>query len=243
VDRRILLLVCLVYCVCFSAQAQDSTKPSTDQSTKPESADSEKLGCSSGQGYVAQPGKPTSAVTPIFGEIVESPCPEGFHPAYQNTNNGHYTLEMVLKGETVDQWTQMVTVTGVQGHSADPNVTARTRLDMKANAFRHACPDTFAAKPLGPTTISGHEAYVAWLSCGNTSHGGSGHSESDLVISIEGTEDYYTVQWAESGPASTQPLVFDDAKWRDRLDRMKPIKVCPRVPGEDPPYPSCLNQK
>jgi len=223
--------------------AQDNTKPGAVQSTKAGSADSEQLGCSSGQGYAVQPGKPTSAITPIFSELVMSPCPDGFHPAYQNTNGGHYTLEMVLKGETVDQWTQMVTVTGVQGHSTDPTVTARTRLDLKANVFRNACPDTFAAKPLGSTSISGHDAYVAWLSCGNTIHGGSAHSESDLVVSIKGAEDCYTIQWAESGPASSQPLTFDWAKWGDRLEKMNPMKVCPRVPGESAPFPSCLKQK
>jgi hypothetical protein len=247
--RRILLLVCLASCVCASAVAQDNTKPgagqstSPDQSTKAGSADSEEFGCSSGPGWVAQPGKPTTAMTPIFGEIVISPCPEGFHGAYQKTNGGHYTLEMVLKGETVDHWTQMVTVTGLQGHSTDPNATARTRLDPIANGFRHACPDSFAAKPLGYTTISGHEAYVAWISCGSTTHGGSAHSESALIVSIKGTEDYYTVQWAESGPASSQPLAFDEAKWEDRLEKMTPMKVCPGVPGESMPYPSCLKQK
>jgi hypothetical protein len=241
--RRIVLFFCLATCIRFLAVAQENTKPGADQSTKPGSADSEQLGCSSGQGSAAQSVKPTSAITPIFSELVMSPCPEGFHPAYQNTNGGHYTLEMVPKGETVDKWSQMVTVTGVQGHSADPNGTARTRLDPIANIFRHACPDTFAAKPLGSTTISGHEAYVAWIGCGSTTRGGSAHSESALIVSIKGTEDYYTIQWAESGPASSQPLTFDWAKWGNRLEKMTPMKVCPRVPGESAPYPSCLNQK
>jgi|HubBroStandDraft_5_1064220.scaffolds.fasta_scaffold39583_2 hypothetical protein len=233
--RRIVLIFCLVTCICFLAVAQDNTKPG--------GADSEKLGCSSGQGYTVQPGKQTTAITPIFSEIVVSPCPEGFRPVYQNTTGGHYTLEMVLKGETVDKWSQMVTVTGVQGNAGNQNATARTRLDPIANIFRNACPDTFAAKPLGSTSVSGHDAYEAWISCGSTTRGGSAHSESDLVVSIKGTEDYYTIQWAESGPASNQPLTFDGAKWGDRLGKMNPMKVCPRVPGESSPYPSCINQK
>ena len=241
--REILLHLCLATWICLSAVAQDNTKPGTDESRQPGSAGSKPLGCSSGQGYALQPGKPTSAITPIFSEIVMSPCPDGFHPAYQNTNGGHYILEMVLKGETVDQWTQMVTVTGVQGSVDNQNATARSRLDLNANVFRHACPDTFAAKPLGSTTVSGHEAYLAWISCGSTTRGGRAHSESGLIVSIKGTQDYYTIQWAEIGPASSQPLTFDEAKWGNRLEKMKPMKVCPIVPGEPGPYPSCLNRK
>jgi hypothetical protein len=238
-----ILLFCLASCVCALAAAQDNARPGADESRKPGSADSEQFGCSSGQGWAVQPGKSASAITPIFSELVISPCPDGFHPAYQKTNGDHYTLEMVLKGETVDKWSQMITVTGVQGNAGNQNATARTRLDPIANIFRNACPDTFAAKPLGPTTISGHEAYVAWIGCGSTTRGGSAHSESDLIVSIKGTEDYYTIQWAESGPASSQPLTFDEAKWGDKLEKMNPMKVCPRVPGESAPYPSCLNQK
>jgi len=241
--REILLHFCLATCICFLAVAQDNTKPGTGESRKPGSADSKPLGCSNGPGYAVQPGKSASAITPIFSEIVRSPCPDGFHAVFQSTNGGHYILEMVLKGETVDQWTQMVTVTGAQENADNQNATARSRLDLNANVFRHACPDTFAAKPLGSTTISGHEAYVAWMSCGSTTRGGSAHSESDLMVSIKGTEDYYTIQWAESGPASSQPLTFDEAKWGDRLEKMNPMKVCPRVPGEPAPYSSCLNQK
>jgi hypothetical protein len=234
-SKRIALLVCVATCVCASAVAQDNTKPG--------SADSKQSGSPNDQGFSVLQGKSASAITPIFSEIVMSQQPVGFHEAYQNTNGGHYTLEMVLKGETVDQWSQMITVTGVQGHSDDPNVTAKTRIEFKASAFKKACPDTFAAKPLGPMNVSGHEAFVAWLSCGSSSFGGSFHSESDLVVSIKGTDDYYTIQWAERGPASTQPLAYDEAKWKDRFSRMNPMKVCPRTPGEGAPYPSCLNQK
>ena len=115
-------------------------------------------------------------MTGIFSDIVSYPQPDGFYPAYQNTNGGHYTHEMVLKGETVDRWTQMVSVTGLQGNADNQNATARSRLDLSANVFRNACPDTYAAKPLGSTTISGHEAYVAWISCGSTTRGGSAYS-------------------------------------------------------------------
>ena len=241
--REILVHFCLATCICFPAVAQGNTKPGADESRKAGFADSKQPGSPNDQEPALQPVRQTFRMTGIFSDIVSYPQPEGFDAAYQNTIGGHYTLEMVLKGETVDQWTQMVSVIGAQGNADNQNATARSRLDLIANVFRHACPDTYAAKPLGSTTISGHEAYVAWIGCGSTTRGGTAHSESNLIVSIKGTADYYTVQWAESGPASSQPLAFEWAKWGDRLEKLTPMKVCPRVPGESVPYPSCLKQK
>ena len=72
---------------------------------------------------------------------------------------------------------------------------------------------------------------------------GGAHSESALLIAIKGAADYYTVQWAERGPASPRPIAFDEAMWNERFDKLGPIKLCPIKPGEPPPYPSCANQK
>jgi len=237
--REILLYLCLATYMCFLAVAQGNTKPGADEAKKP-GGDSEELGCAGVKRADVQPGKTISNIMPIFSEIVRSPCPDGFHPVYQKTNGGFYIFEMVLKGETVDEWTQMITVTGTQGNAENQNDTARSRLDPKANVFRNACPDTFAAKPLGPTTISGHPAFVAWISCGSATRGGSAHSESALIVSIKGTKDYYTIQWAESGPASNHPLTYDEAKWGDRLEKMNPMQICPVEPA---PYPNCISKK
>ena len=241
--REILLHFCFATCTCFLAVAQDKSKPSGDESEKPHSADSKQSGSQNDQGSAVQPSRRTFMMTGIFSDIVRYPQPDGFYPAYQNTNGGHYIQEMVLMGVTVDHWTQMVSVTGARGNAGNQNATPRSRLDLSANVFRNACPGTYADKPLGATTISGHEAYVAWISCGSTTRGGSAHSESTLIVSIKGTADYYTVQWAESGPASRQPLTFNWAKWGDRAEKLTPMKICPRVPGEPVPYPSCLKQK
>ena len=241
--REILLYFSLATCICFPAVAQDITKPGADESKKPGSADPKQSGSPNDQGSAAQWNGRLFLMTGIFSDIVSYPRPDGFQVAYQATNGDRFTQEMVLKGETVEQWTQMVSVIGSKGNADNQNATAQSRLNLNAIVFKHACPDTFAAKPLGATTISGHEAFVGWLSCGSTTRGGTAHSESNIIVSIKGTADYYTVQWAESGPASSQPLAFEWAKWADRLEKLTPMKVCPRVPGEPVPYPSCLKQK
>jgi hypothetical protein len=72
---------------------------------------------------------------------------------------------------------------------------------------------------------------------------GPRHSESALLIGLKGSADYYTIQWAERGPAANQPIAISDQKWTDRFNALSPIRLCARVPGEAPPYPNCLGQK
>jgi hypothetical protein len=150
---------------------------------------------------------------------------------------------MVPEGETSELWKQMVTLKAEKGLSADPKSSPQPYLEKFAGNFRGVCPDTFAAKGIGPTTISGHDAQVAWLSCGTLESGSSAHSESFLIVAIKGTHDFYRILWAERGPASSQPIVFDEVKWGDRLKKLNDIRICARVSGEAAPYPSCTDQK
>ena len=82
---------------------------------------------------------------------------------------------------------------------------------------------------------------AAVASCGEVNS--SGHSETALIVAVQGAADAYTIQWAErTMPAAASPAI-DEAKWRERLHQLMPIRLCAIVPGEAAPYPSCLQQK
>ncbi|TWB35820.1 hypothetical protein [Nitrospirillum pindoramense] len=186
-------------------------------------------------------GHAVKSITPIFSQLVMFSIPAGFQLGSEHTQGNQYIREMVLEGETLDRWTQMITITGFQGLGANPNVTPQGFAAMLAGRFKNACPTTFAAKEVANLTISGQPAFIAWISCG-TAPGGD-HSESAVIFSIKGANDYYTLQWAEREAASSQPMAFDDAKWKERIARLNPVKICPIIPGEQAPYPSCVDQK
>ncbi|MDC6131314.1 hypothetical protein PPH41_26110, partial [Burkholderia gladioli] len=59
------------------------------------------------------------------------------------------------------------------------------------------------------------------------------------ITVVKGAKDLYTLQWAQRGPLSTKPLDIDAAMWLQRVRNLMPLKVCPIVPGEKAPYPSC----
>jgi hypothetical protein len=90
--------------------------------------------------------KPSEIVTPIFSEILVIPFPQGFVEASARTHNDFYINEMVLKEETIDHWSQMITRTGRKGLSSNPNVSPQGYLNAIAGGFKGYCPDTFSAK-------------------------------------------------------------------------------------------------
>jgi hypothetical protein len=187
-------------------------------------------------------GSSLTQISPIFSQLVMFSVPEGFKTVFENTNGNRYIRESVLAGETVDEWSQMITVTGLKGLATDRSVTPQLFATQIGFGFKHACPETFSEKVMGATKISGQDGFVAVVACGTVLTSLTKHSEAALLIVIKGSADDYTIQWAERGPASAQPIAIDTDKWTGRLRELSPIKVCPLLPGERAPYPSCINQ-
>jgi hypothetical protein len=223
VHKLVPLSVALASCIASSAVAQN--KPKDDIDTLRE------------QGYFV------TTISPIFSQLVMLSFPKGFETVFENTNGNRYTREAVLKGETVDRWTQMITVTGAKGLAANPKLSPQSLAEQIATGFKGACPDTFSAGEVGDFKIGGRDAFIVWASCGTVDADEPKHSESALLIALKGTVDYYTIQWAERDAASSQPIVFNEEKWIDRLYKLSPIRLCALVPREAPPYPSCFNRK
>ncbi|MCX7180827.1 MAG: hypothetical protein NTX56_19355 [Proteobacteria bacterium] len=159
-----------------------------------------------------QQGYPVKTITPIFGQLLMFSFPKGFKPAFEDAKGAQYIQESVLDGETTAKWSQMLTVTGAKGLASNPGV------------------------------FGVHDAFAAIVSCGVASPTGASYSEAMLLLVIKGERDYYTIQWAERGTASASPLKLDDAKWQERFKKLAPIKLCPIVPGEAAPYPSCVER-
>ncbi|QAU45438.1 hypothetical protein [Bradyrhizobium guangzhouense] len=189
----------------------------------------------------AQAPRSFRVISPIFGQLVAFTMPSHFAAVFENTNGGHYIREAVLKGETPERWTQMITVTGEKGMTLTPGSSPEMFAGTIAGGFKSACPDSFAARPLGETRFGRFEGFIAVIGCGRIDSGPTRHSETALLITLKGASDYYTIQWAERGPESDEPPV-NDISWQTRLRDLSPIDLCPIVSGEAAPYPSCVNR-
>ena len=190
----------------------------------------------------AKPVKSLVAISPVFAQLVAFSLPAEFTTASEQANAGNYIREAVPKGETVDKWTQMITITGAKGLAAKEGLTPEAFAASIAAGFKQACPETFFAKGLRRAKFDDHDAFIALASCGKVNDSADKHSETALIVAIKGAQDYYTVQWAERTPSSAENLTFDEAKWEKRLQTLNPIRVCALVKGEKPPYPSCITK-
>lgn len=189
------------------------------------------------QGYSVQ------TITRIYSQLVSLSYPQGFIPAFVDAKNGHYIQESVLEGESVKKWTQMITITGYQNLTSNPNITPTKFLNGMAGGFKNACPNSFSATGLGEGKVDNHDTSAALISCGVATQATNTYSESAMVVVIKGVTDYYIIQWAERADASQTPIAFDKDKWLERFKKLTPIKLCPVIEGEQQPYPSCASQK
>jgi hypothetical protein len=175
-------------------------------------------------------GWKVAITVPIFHQIVALSFPKGFVPSFEQTRGPSYIQESVLLGETVESWSQMISVTGAQGVALNPQVTTDWFANSIVAGFQKACPGTFSGVRIPPGELAKYSASIVLAGCGTVN--GSDHSEAMLLVTLKGDQDYYTVQWAERGAASPTPPKFDSKTWEDRLLKLQPIRICPRVPGE-----------
>lgn len=181
-------------------------------------------------------------LTPVFSQVVSFGYPSGFELAFENATGARYIQEHIPAGETLQQWTQMITLGGHKDLAADATVTPISFLQQVTAGFQRSCPTTHAVKPLGRLDINGHPGFIALAGCG-TVGAPQPHSEVALLVAVQGAQDYYSIQWAERGPASAQPPVLDEAHWRARFQQLHPIRLCTPRTGEKAPYPSCMSEQ
>jgi hypothetical protein len=198
---------------------------------------------------VALAGSPTesqlAAVTPVFGQLVMFSLPPEFKsqkPTYEKNSGSFYIREQVPEGETLGKWTRMVTLTGTRGLAANPNATPQAMLARMSADFQRNCPDSFSTASPGAQKVDGYDAYEVIVSCGHVESGTESYSDSAVMLAVKGANDYYTLQWTERGRDSAHALAIDASYWTKQLARLNPIRLCPIVPGEAPPYPSCARR-
>lgn len=156
-------------------------------------------------------------VTTAWSQMVQFDLPEGFVPAYEQAQNGFYIMELVPKGETVDNWSQMITLTALQEQTGGGLGYAN---DL-ANQYQGACPQSYSFDQFDlPATEGATPAVAGYLRCGDL----GGYSEAMVFFTFDGVADAYSLQWAERGPAVAGPTPYQPADWSARLDYLATVR-------------------
>jgi hypothetical protein len=183
----------------------------------------------------------TIAIAPVFSQLVTMPIPVGFQSIFEDASTTNYIHEAVPLGETVNDWSQMITLlAGADLVTGQPADDAVAMAEGFAGNYSSACPATMSAVALDAPPVPGAVAtFAGYISCGDT---GGGQSESMVFVVMVGAQDVYALQWAARGPASAAPLGYDPGTWTPRLQELvATARLCDPVAGEAPPYPSCLS--
>jgi hypothetical protein len=149
--------------------------------------------------------------------------PPGFKVGYQSSHDSRLITEYVPGGESVDDWTQMLTVQIFRGSA----VGSATFLQAVGKRYMDACPGT-TAKGIFTGDTNGYVVSMLLLKCSNNP--GTGKPETTAFRIIKGNDALYSVQRAfRSEPSS---LELDEA-----MHFLAKVTVCD-TRSADHPCPS-----
>lgn len=130
-----------------------------------------------------------SATAMAASEQVLMPRFDGYVKAFEASDPGSGDIsEYVPEGQTVKDWTDMVTVNSAPGSAA---ATPREFLGIIEAGWRMACPDT-QANWLGEGEEGGRPVAVLMLGCPRNP--GTGKPEFTWIKGIQGLQGFHTVQ-------------------------------------------------
>jgi hypothetical protein len=132
----------------------------------------------------------TAANAQFQGENLLVSPPPGFMVGFQDSRNGVSIQEWVPDGETVQNWSEMVTVQLFQNRrDLDP----RIMLDTIQRGWLKACPNS-AAAPIVTGKANGYDTATVVLRC--PLNGETGKPETTAFRAIRGRDSFYMIQRA-----------------------------------------------
>jgi hypothetical protein len=169
------------------------------------------LGCASGVCFAQQL---------IDAENLLISPPEDFKIGYQSNRDNRLMTEYVPAAETVEDWTQMLTVQIFRGAAVDP----ASFLGGVGKRYMDACAGT-TAKGIYTGTINGYVVSMLLLKC--PMNPGSGKPETTAFRVIKGSDALYSVQRAWRSVPTDREL--DEA-----MHALGKVTVCDTRAAEHP---------
>ena len=135
--------------------------------------------------------------------------PPGFKVDFKDMQQGQAIVELVPEQETVEDWTQMVTLQGFQ--NAKPGIAA-FRSNM-ANSWLKDCP-AGSLTPLSEGEENGYPQALWQLRC-PTTLAYSGKPENAWVKAVQGQQGFYVKQYAFRYEPSQEEIAVAIGQLRD----------------------------
>ena len=158
--------------------------------------------------------------TPSVEQLFIIP-PQGWTIAYHDTKGATDLTEMLPPGQTLANWTEMLTIELIAGK---PSMDAQALLIARLNSIHEGCDDVGA----GPAQISvenGYDVAMRAIGCAKTKRYGKG--EMSLFKVILGKNRSYVIGRAWSGePFTKDKTPVPEKTMQDWLSFMSKVLVC-----------------
>ena len=180
----------------------------------------------------------------LFSQVFVARIPN-WKVVFEKPSPRHYIMEWVPAGQTLETWTEMITVQGLKDLARQPNLKAESVLGTLAGQIQKVCVPKFIGRSLGNSTIDSFEASRALIGCGElpADHPTGikkGQGEIGYYIAIKGTNDVYVIHRSMRGaafePAALPVSQADLDRWEQEL---QPIKLC----ESNVPHAECWARK
>jgi hypothetical protein len=151
--------------------------------------------------------------------------PQGFKLGFKDSKSGMNMQEFVPASETVENWTEMVTVQVFLGQK---NLEPSQFLALMQKQWAEACKGSSAA-PLATGKVNGYDAASILLRCPLLAS--TGKPETTMLTAIKGNDSFYVVQRAVRSVPT--PAQFETMKKYIEsvsvCDSRLPTRPCPTV--------------
>ena len=186
-------------------------------------------GCCISSAFAADPAKPSLLVVPMFGDGVTLMVPAGWNRVHQERTAQQAVLEFVPAGQSVKDWSEMLTVQAIKGPPAE--VTPMGFLEQVVVGVRRVCPEHAVAITLGDLKVGERPAHAAIIGCGampaGTAGAKAGQGEVAFYVAVRGVSDMVVVHRAVRGKAfdRRQPPITAPVAAAMRA-ALEPLTVC-----------------
>jgi len=153
------------------------------------------------------------AVAAFVNENLLTTAPAGYHVGFSNKTDDGLITEWVPAGETVENWTEMVTVQ-VFYHLRGSPEAFMSNLETR---WLRGCPGAGPAQPIANAVENGYPTLVWLLSC--PQNPASGKMEVTWFKAVQGSDSFYLVQKAFKFPPSKEQI----GRW---VGYLKAVRVC-----------------
>jgi hypothetical protein len=157
------------------------------------------------------------AVRPAAAELINenllAGAPPGYKIGFRDKKNDLQMTEWVPANETVEKWTEMLTVQVFYGLK----ITPEEFMHQLESRWRNACPGAGDAQPIASGVENGYPALVWILDCPRNP--GTDKPELTWFKAMRGNDSFYVVQKAFKFTPTKEQI----ARW---IGYLRAVRVC-----------------